>query len=202
MRKQFHWQRLDQLHLERKRQNKISEMCQNSHSKLLYLAVPSSHSRTHRKKTDSTRNAGPRHTSQLVPWRMFVQFDIHIECWTHRRRSRSSWNQTHSIFHTIEPMEFRRRRILWWSHETRKSSLQNRDGSTLKNAFYCIHLGRAQKNGIAFCHTKSHAINTNSTAPPDCVERVISQRGEMTFYQRSSTARAVPRIVLRSAWNE
>ena len=26
-----------------------------------------------------------------------------------------------------------------------------------KNAVYCIHLGRAQKNGIAFCQTKSHA---------------------------------------------
>ena len=31
--------------------------------------------------------------------------------------------------------------------------------------------------------------------PPDCFERVISQRGEMTIYQRSSTPRLASRIV-------
>ena len=42
---------------------------------------------------------------------------------------------------------------------------------------------------MAFWQTKSHAIITDNTVPPDCLERVISQRGEMTIYQRSSTSR-------------
>ena len=31
--------------------------------------------------------------------------------------------------------------------------------------------------GIAFWQTKSHAIITDGTVPPDCIERVIPQRG-------------------------
>ena len=44
---------------------------------------------------------------------------------------------------------------------------------------------------------QSPAIITHSTVPLDCIERVISQRGEMTTYQRSSTPRLASRIVLR-----
>ena len=49
----------------------------------------------HRRRNDSTRDAGPRpDTSQLegfcIPSRMLTKFDIHIECWTHGRRARRS----------------------------------------------------------------------------------------------------------------
>ena len=47
-------------------------------------------------------------------------------------------------------------------------------------------LWKAQVKGIAFWQTKSHAIIAYSTFPQDCIERVISQRGGMTIYQRSS----------------
>ena len=40
-----------------------------------------------------------------------IRVDIHVECGTRRRRARRSRNQTHSIFHTIKPMRYRRRRI-------------------------------------------------------------------------------------------
>ena len=33
-------------------------------------------------------------------------------------------------------------------------------------------------------------------------ERLISQRGEMTIHQRSSTPRLPPRIVLQNTWHE
>ena len=46
------------------------------------------------------------------------------------------------------------------------------------------------------------ARNHHSTVPNDCIERVITQHGEMTIYQRSSTPRLAPRIVLKSAWSE
>ena len=61
------------------------------------------------------------------------------------------------------------------------------------NAVYWIRLGDAQEKGMAFWRTKSHAIITNSTVPPDCVERVISQH----VCQRSSTPRLAPRTVLK-----
>ena len=63
-------------------------------------------------------------------------------------------------------------------------------------------LGEHRRKALRFGKTKSHAIITNSTVPPDCIERVISQRGEMTIYQRTSTPRPAPRIVLQSAWHE
>ena len=61
-----------------------------------------------------------------------------------------------------------------------------------QNAVYWIHLGRAQEKGMACWQTMSHALTTNSTVPPDCIERVISQRGEMTIYQRSSAPTLAP----------
>ena len=42
--------------------------------------------------------------------------------------------------------------------------------------------------------TKSHAIIPNSSTPPDCIERMISQRGEVTMFQRFSTPRSASRI--------
>ena len=71
-----------------------------------------------------------------------------------------------------------------------------------QNAVYWIHLGRAQEKGTAFWRTKSHAIITNSAVPLVCVERVTTQRGEMTIYQRSSTPRLALRVVIKSAWHE
>ena len=76
---------------KRKQQKKIPVLSEF----LQQITVHSSHSRTHKRRNDSNRDAGPRpHTSQVegvcVPSRVFIQFDIHIECWTHRRRKRRS----------------------------------------------------------------------------------------------------------------
>ena len=56
-----------------------------------------------------------------------------------------------------------------------------------QDAVYWTHLGRAQEKGMAFWQTKSHANIACSIVLPDCIERVISQHGEMTIYQRFST---------------
>ena len=71
-----------------------------------------------------------------------------------------------------------------------------------QNTAYWIRHGSAQEKGIAFWETKLHAIITDNTVPLDCIDRVITQHGEMTVYQRSSTPRLVPRSVVKSAWNE
>ena len=71
-----------------------------------------------------------------------------------------------------------------------------------QNDAYWTHLGRAHEKSIAFWQTKLHAITTNSTVSLDCIERVISQRGEMNMYQRSATPRPAPRVVQSKAWNE
>ena len=49
---------------------------------------------------------------------------------------------------------------------------------------------------------KQNRMQYHGTVPPDFFERVITQHGEMTIYQRSSTPSLAPRIVLKSAWNE
>ena len=71
-----------------------------------------------------------------------------------------------------------------------------------QDAVYWIHVGRAQEKSTAFWQPKLHAIIAYHPFPPDKIERVISQRGDMTIYQRSSTPRLAPRIVLKSTWHE
>ena len=66
-----------------------------------------------------------------------------------------------------------------------------------QDAVYWIHLGWPQEKGMAFWQTKPHAIIANSIVPPDSIEQVISQRREMSMYQRSLTQRPAPRIVLK-----
>ena len=48
----------------------------------------------------------------------------------------------------------------------------------------------------------ANAIIAFKTVPPDCIERVISHKGETTFFQRLSAPRPVPRIILKNALNQ
>ena len=48
---------------------------------------------------------------------------------------------------------------------------------------------------------ESHAFIAYKTVPPDCIERVISQKGETTLYQRLSTPRPALNIILKNAQN-
>ena len=71
-----------------------------------------------------------------------------------------------------------------------------------QDAVYWIHLAKALEKSITFWQTKSHVIFAHETVPPDCIERVISQNGETTLYQRLSAPRPAPRIILTIAWNQ
>ena len=64
----------------------------------------------------------------------------------------------------------------------------------LKMLFIGSTLGEHKRKAPRFAQPKSHAIITNSMVPLDCIERAISQFGEMTIYLRSS--------ILKSACNE
>ena len=86
---------------------------------------------------------------------------------------------------------------------TRPRKVHRRTGwKHSQNTASWFHLWNAQEKGIAFWQTKLRAIITDSTMPLDCIARVITQHGEMTVYQRSSTPKLVPRSVLKSAWHE
>ena len=61
---------------------------------------------------------------------------------------------------------------------------------------------RQRKKDITFWQTKSHAVVAHKTVPPACIERVISQEGETTFYQRLSTPRPSPIVILKNAWHQ
>ena len=58
-----------------------------------------------------------------------------------------------------------------------------------QDAVYWIHLAKAQEKGMTFWQTQSRAIIVHTTVPPGCAERVISQKGETTLYQRPCTSR-------------
>ena len=81
--------------------------------------------------------------------------------------------------------------IPWTMVSCRRSEkfITKQGGNTLKTLFTRLTLGGCKRRQSVL-ETKSHAIISNSTVSPDCDERVISQRGKLTFYQRSTTSRS------------
>ena len=75
-------------------------------------------------------------------------------------------------------------------------------GKTRQDAVYWINLARAQDKGdyLQFWQTRSHARIVCSSVPADCIYKAISQKGERILFERLSTSRPAPKIVLKSAW--
>ena len=67
-------------------------------------------------------------------------------------------------------------------------------------AVFWIHLARAQEKGLQFWQTRSHAVIVHDSVPADCIEKVVCQKAYRTSYERLSTPRPAPMIVLKSAW--
>ena len=63
-----------------------------------------------------------------------------------------------------------------------------------------IHLARAQEKGLQFWQTRSHATIVHDSVPADCIEKVLSENGDKTLYQRLSMLRPAPKIVLKDVW--
>ena len=85
-------------------------------------------------------------------------------------------------------------------HETQKSSLQNRMEAHSKHRLLDSSCeSTRERHGIR--QTKLHPI-TKSIVPLDFFERVITQHGEMTVYQRSTTPRHAPRVILENGWHK
>ena len=59
-----------------------------------------------------------------------------------------------------------------------------------------------QDKGLRFWQKTSHAVIENSSVPADCVNRVTSEKGERTLFERLSTPRPARKIVLKSAWQQ
>ena len=66
---------------------------------------------------------------------------------------------------------------------------------TNQDAVYWISLARAQDKGLQLWQTRSH-----SSVSADCIYKVISKRAETTVFERLSTPRLAPKIVLKSNW--
>ena len=62
------------------------------------------------------------------------------------------------------------------------------------HAVYRITLGRAQKKGLQFWQTRSHAIILFDSVPADCIEKVVHLQGDKILYQRVCTPRLAPKM--------
>ena len=71
-----------------------------------------------------------------------------------------------------------------------------------QDAVYWIHLAKAQEKGRTLWQTRSHAIIVHDSVPPDCIEKVISEKGERTLYQRLAAPRPAPRTILKNTCNQ
>ena len=62
-------------------------------------------------------------------------------------------------------------------------------GKRAQDAVYWIPLAKGQEKDKTFWQTKSNAIIAYKTVPLDCIDKVISRKGETTLYHRLSTPR-------------
>ena len=69
-----------------------------------------------------------------------------------------------------------------------------------QDAVYWVNLARAQDKGLRFWQRRSHAVIENNSVSADSIYKVISQKGKRTLFERLSTPRPAPKIVLESAW--
>ena len=69
-----------------------------------------------------------------------------------------------------------------------------------QDAVYRINLARAQDKGLRLWQTRSNAVIVYNSVPADCIDKMISRKGERTLFERLSTPRPAPKIVLESAW--
>ena len=78
-------------------------------------------------------------------------------------------------------------------------STQSQQVENTQDAVYWINLARAQDKGLRFWKTKSHSLIVYNSVSADCINKVISQKGEL--YLKDSR-RLVPhrRLYLKSAW--
>ena len=73
-------------------------------------------------------------------------------------------------------------------------------GKNYQDAVHWINLARAQDKGLRFWQTRSHAVIVYNSVLADCIHKVICQKGEGTLFERFSTPRPAPKILLKSAW--
>ena len=69
-----------------------------------------------------------------------------------------------------------------------------------QDGIYWVNLGKAQDNGLQYWQTGSHVVVLYDSVPADCVEKVVSTRGNKILYQWIPTPCPPPRVVLENVW--
>ena len=158
--------------------------------------VPSSHSRTHRKRMIQPEM--PTSSYLTVGRNLYSIKDVHSIWHPYWMQDSSQEGEKflkpdmHCVSHHWTPMRFwRRRTLLAKKRSFTKESRKN----TLKTQFLGFNLGEHKRktcrygNEIACNHHKQHGAIW--------LLNEWSQRGEMTIYQRSSTPRLAPLVFLK-----
>ena len=70
-----------------------------------------------------------------------------------------------------------------------------------QDAAYWFKLSRAQDQELRYWQTKSNATIVHNSVLADCIDKVISQRGDRTLFERLPTPRPAPRVTLWSSWH-
>ena len=68
-----------------------------------------------------------------------------------------------------------------------------------QDAVHWVKLKKAQYLRLHFWQTKSNAIIGHNPVPPECIFQVIARNGQNVIYERLSTPRPSPKVVLRSS---
>ena len=194
-----HWQRLDQFFGEeaKKQIPVLSEFSQQT-------IVHPSFARSHRRHDWTWDDGLPSHTLNgkqfRIPLRMFVHFEVHIGCMTHRRGARGSWKQTYSSLHSTTPMEWRNWRRISVTWRSPEKFVTKQGGNTLKTLFIGSMLGRHKRKCVLAKWNRMQSYHT--ALCHQIVSRDWSHNAETLTLNQRSSPRLAPRIVLKSTWHE
>ena len=122
---------------------------------------------------------------------------------THRWRTRKHRRNTDHLLHVSQSIrrQSRRRRTWRWPLQAEKSTLLQQVEKLVRTpSTGSIQPEHKTKDYLQFWQTRSHARIVCSSVPADCIYKAISQKGERILFERLSTSRPAPKIVLKSAW--
>ena len=70
-------------------------------------------------------------------------------------------------------------------------------GDLIKNTVYWCNLKLAQKKGLQFHQTRSHAIVLYNTLPAICIEKAACMKTKGDLYHKVNQSARLPRVILK-----
>ena len=132
-----------------------------------------------------------------LPHRERLRDTLHYSKRTDPRRKKQQKGQTVNVLHGSEPDGHSTWSKRSWklSDKPRIAPYKHTWSSHHNTVFWC-NLKLAQRKGLRFYQTRSHAITLSDTLPAICIDKVVSMKTREELYRRKYKSSRLPRVTL------